>query len=245
MESARRTTSAARCALLVALALALATTARLAQAQTYPTIPTPYSTTLLRTHHYAAERFLSVGELLSVNTTADGHVWEAYMIAPGWPFDLRDDPTSPTVVLGLRVVYEYTATNYTIWYYATDLSGEEDCILYGTYPYRPFTPSAQGAAVIRGIDTTVWVDTDPSSGVVTTHYLTPDLDNAQYPFRIHVAYPEGSSEVEWTLDHGTHYALLQTPWFATGNCDRVAASAASSSMTRRARPQPHNPWLLL
>ena len=230
--------------LLFVSVTALAALVAAVAAQTYPPAPLPYSTTLLRTHHYAAALYLSVGEELSVKGTPDGHTWEAYMIAPGWPFDLRDDPVDPTVVLGLRVVYEYTPSNYTIWYYATDVAGAEDCILYATYPYRPFQPTAQGAATVRGIETEVWVDTDPATQTTTTHYLTLDLGGRLYPFRIHVAYPEGSSEIEWTLDHGTHYAVLQDAWFNTSGCTDDRRRAGSSLALKRApRPQPHNPWL--
>lgn len=204
----------------------------------FPEPPMPYSTTLLRTHHYAQDLFLSVGELLSVKKKPDGHTWEAYMIEPGWPFDLRDDPVHPTIVLGLRVVYEYTSTNYTIWYYATNLDGVEECILYGNYAYRPFSPSFLGTAIVRGIETDVWNESD-TTGTNTTYYLTKDLGDNMYPFRIHVIYPEGSSEVEWVLDHGTHYAVLQDKWFSTLGCNEGTHRRLGSRL-----PSPHNPWSL-
>jgi len=245
---ARTPGKAALAALLATAAAASAASA--AATAAYPAPPLPYSTTLLRTHHYADALFLSVGEELSVRQpVAGGSVWEAYMIAPGWPFDLRDDPTDPTVVNGLRVVYEYAAANgtYTIWYYATNLDGVEECLTHGTYAWRPFQPDYEGEAVVRGIATDVWRDYDPGTGVTTTHFVTPDLGGALYPFRVHTRYPSGSGEVEWTLDHGTHYAVEQTAWFNTSGCtdaDR-ARSPLAARLGPKARPMPHNPWIFL
>lgn len=213
-------------------------------AQTFPEVPSPFSTTLLRTHHYADALYLSVGEELSVKTTADGHLWEAYMIAPGWPFDLRDDPTDPTVVLGLRVVYEYVYgadAHYNMWYYSTNTAGEEECLVQGTYDVPAFEPTYKGNETVRGIETEVWVNDDEAAGTQTTYYMTPDLDGELYHFRIHVAFPEGSSEVEWTLDHGTHYGIVMEDWFDTSNCTRQRANSDSVEAAALARAVPHFP----
>jgi len=63
----------------------------------------PFSTTMLRTHHYSNDKpFLSIYEQLSVRMTPDGHRQEAYHIFPGWPFSIRD--ANDTHILGIRVL---------------------------------------------------------------------------------------------------------------------------------------------
>jgi hypothetical protein len=62
----------------------------------------PFSTTMLRTHHYSDKPFLSIYEQLSVRMTPDGHRQEAYHIFPGWPFSIRD--ANDTHILGIRVI---------------------------------------------------------------------------------------------------------------------------------------------
>ena len=50
-----------------------------------PTVPMPYMTTMLRTHHFVDAEFLSIYEQLSVrqSPTEAGTVEQAYHIFPG------------------------------------------------------------------------------------------------------------------------------------------------------------------
>lgn len=58
-----------------------------------PTPPTPYTTTMLRTHHFVSAEFLSIYEQLSVKTDVKtGALMKAYHIFPGFPFSMVGIP---------------------------------------------------------------------------------------------------------------------------------------------------------
>eukprot|EP01129_Flabellula_baltica_P004819 TRINITY_DN1712_c0_g1_i3.p2 TRINITY_DN1712_c0_g1~~TRINITY_DN1712_c0_g1_i3.p2 ORF type:complete len:188 (+),score=42.64 TRINITY_DN1712_c0_g1_i3:796-1359(+) len=145
----------------------------------------PYSTTMLRTHHFKTEPFLSIYEELSAYTD-NGELWEAINIEIGWPFSIRD--AKDTHVLGLRVVYRYddivSPTSFEQWYYMTDVDNVEHCVSHRTIPMNPAKVTYLGQEAIRNIDSIGYLSQDTVTGVNTTTWYTQDVDGSMYPFRI-------------------------------------------------------------
>eukprot|EP00050_Salpingoeca_kvevrii_P009605 m.309679 g.309679 ORF g.309679 m.309679 type:complete len:225 (+) comp23582_c0_seq1:126-800(+) len=190
----------------------------------------PYTTTMLRTHHFASAEFLSIYEQLSVrkSTNSTGFV-EAYNIFPGVAFSMRDG--NDTTVLGIRAVYEHNtpANQVEIFYYVTDLNGNERCLSHSKRPVQATDTRYSGSAEIRGgIQTQTWTSMVPNSPASTTTYYVKEArgpvnangtgTTVQYPFRIQVANAPGSAEIGYVLDHGTHFPLSYDSWFKTGGC---------------------------
>eukprot|EP01130_Rhizamoeba_saxonica_P010160 TRINITY_DN4165_c0_g1_i1.p2 TRINITY_DN4165_c0_g1~~TRINITY_DN4165_c0_g1_i1.p2 ORF type:complete len:230 (+),score=41.86 TRINITY_DN4165_c0_g1_i1:753-1442(+) len=206
----------------IVLIISLQTIATSRSQQSTPDVTYPYSTTLLRTHHFADNKtFLSIGEELSARLNADGGVEEVYYIFPGWPFDMRD--AAHTMALGIRAIlsYSYDQTSMEEWYFITDTNGIEKCVAHKIIPLQPLNMKYQGTETIRGINTQVFQSTGSKS--VTTQYFTEDV-NGPIMFRQHVLLPPGGPEIEWMLDHGTHFTREETAWFNKTGCNEVETS---------------------
>lgn len=231
----------ARFALVASLA-ALLMGAALADSPPQP--PLPYTTTMLRTHHFATKEFLSIYEQLSVRSMpGQPAVTEsAYHIFPGLPFSMRD--ANNTIVLGIRVVYQDNGTDTTTFYFLTDTDGNERCVRHAVGPSPATSPAVSiGEATIRGIPGLPgWVVNDTSTGVVTTtHYVADEGNDApQFPFRIELLYPPGGAEVGYLLDHGTHFPQAMTDWFDTSGCDKEPACRADDAFSAT-----HDHWSAL
>eukprot|EP00759_Apiculatamorpha_spiralis_P032457 PhF_6_TR33859/c1_g1_i4/m.49682 len=89
-----------------------------------PKVVLPYTTTMLRTHHYRTQDYLSIYEQFSTRAfpwSTDGSFQEAYHIFPGFSFSMRDP--NNTIINGIRVVYTYNVTARTkeVFYYITSV----------------------------------------------------------------------------------------------------------------------------
>ena len=190
--------------------------------QSPPKSSYPYSTTMLRTHHYPPPKvFLSIGEELSSYQDKDGSVWQATNIVTGWPYSIRDE--AGTTILGIRVVYRYDAdptiaTEYDEWYYMTDLDGVETCISYTSGKFNKQITTYLGTSTIRGIEAEGWLQTDSVTMNNITTWYSPDVEG-MYPFRTKTDYADQQSEIGWILDQGTHFVGTTMPWFNTSGCD--------------------------
>eukprot|EP00040_Diaphanoeca_grandis_P008868 m.46690 g.46690 ORF g.46690 m.46690 type:complete len:255 (-) comp20308_c0_seq1:49-813(-) len=221
-----------------------------------PSVPLPYTTTMLRTHRFRSTEFLSIAEQLSVrslNITGVGYE-EAYYIFPGVPFSMRDP--NNTIVSGIRAVFQHTEASIEVFYYLTSVEGIEQCVRHSkTAVDRSDQPIYVGASSIRGgITTDGWVTTNKTQGGNSTTYYVSELrgdpaasgqgDPVHYPFRIVVVDPPGGPEYGYVLDHGQHFPVAVDGWFNTANCPPLPPVATSDGTNTRGTPSyvVSNPW---
>lgn len=219
-----------------------------------PTAPLPYTTTMLRTHHFSSAEFLSIAEELSVRALSPsgppGHE-EAYYIFPAVPFSMRD--ANKTVVRGIRAVFRHTsdsAGSYKeTWYFLTGTDGIERCVRHSLTNVTVATSRKLDPEILLrgGILTKAWVtESEGTGGSTTTYYVEekrgdPEASGSgkwvSYPFRISVVHPPGGVEVGYVLDHGQHFPTVVDSWFAKDGCP------PATTTTRAKAPSAPNPYM--
>ena len=225
-----------------------------------PVVPLPYTTTMLRTHHFAAAEFLSIAEELSVQAvpgSAGGNFEEAYYIFPAVPFSMRD--ANETVVRGIRAVFQHTSDSLAsykeTWYFLTGLDGVERCAHHSLVNVTVSTPTFKEATTLRGgIEVKGWAEPIGLGGSTTTYYAQEKRDDAvasgagkvvSYPFRIDVVHPPGGGEIGYVLDHGQHFPVAVGKWFVKEpSCPK--ATVTMSAAPRHGDASRHaNPYMEL
>ena len=127
---------------------------------------------------------------------ADGSVWLAVNIVPGWSFSVRD--ADDTIISGIRVVYHYdadpsVATQYEEWYYMTDADGVETCQANKNVTIAKQDMTYLGpSCCIRGAAVEGWESVDSDSGNSVSTWYAPDV-NGTFPFRTKTKYADQSS----------------------------------------------------
>lgn len=185
----------------------------------------PYSTTMLRTHHYVdGSPFLSIYEELSARPTAEGSA-VVINIRPGFAFELSPG----TVITRIRaVMLSSPARNETQeLYYVYDSTGNEKCLKNSTSPTPSRAAEPLGVHTVRNLPgLAVWAQVGPDGTRTETTLIDEPLRAMNRPwveeavgtfvFRQNVSFAAGGG---WLLDQGSHFTTLIDPtWFDVTPC---------------------------